>query len=381
MSAEAREMTDWLIDDVYCQLVGAIAGGRGITEEEAKALIDGGPYMGGQSVDAGAADAVIGEEDLPIHLAHNGKPARLSPYASVRRHLLALPVHRPGRYVALLRIAGDIVDGRSAQPPVKPPFQVPLILNERTGDLTVVQEARTLLCDRRAAAVVVHVDSGGGSATASEAMAAALKKVAEKKPLVVSMSSVAASGGYYVATPGQWIMAEPATLTGSIGVLSGKLVSGGLFEKLLFHREIISRGRRAKFFGGSQPFNEEERKCVQQLITQTYELFLERVCASRELSRDAVDAVGGGRVWTGRQALEHGLIDEFGGLERALDKARQLAGLSRLARVREVKVGKKETAPIPDSKNAFEYAFDGLRVLQRASALCLCPLVLWKDVF
>jgi len=380
MSAEAREMANWLSDDIYDQVLEGIAAGRGIGKDDAEALVDGGPHPAAAALEAGVVDAVIGEEEISVHLASGGKQAQIAPYERVKRHLLVPPLRRPGKYVALLRIAGDIIDGRSAQPPVRPPFRIPLLFSERAGDLTVIQQVRALARSRRAAAVVVHVDSGGGSATSSEAMAAALKKVAEKKPLVVSMGSVAASGGYYIATPGEWILAQPATITGSIGVLGGKIVTAGLLDKLLLRSEMISRGEHALFYSASRPFTEDERRRVWEMINETYAVFLDRVTSSRNLSSEDVDAVGGGRVWTGRQALEHGLIDELGGLERAVDKARELAGLSSRSRVRVVGPPKRELAPIAaKGADAVQFIVDGIDLLRGPAALFLVPIVPWPE--
>ena len=245
MSDEAREMANWLADDLHAQVLDGIAAGRGIGVDEATALVDGSPYPANAAAEIGAIDAVVGEEDLADRLSSGAKPAEILPFEAAKRRLRLPPMRHPGKYVAVLRIAGDIIDGRSGQPPMRPPFRIPLLLSERAGDLTVLQQARALAKSKRAAAVVVHVDSGGGSATSSEAMAAALRRVAEAKPVVVSMSSVAASGGYYVSTPGQRILAQPGTLTGSIGVLSGKLVSEGMLEKL-FIRSGEDRPWRAR---------------------------------------------------------------------------------------------------------------------------------------
>ena len=249
--------------------------------------------------------------------------------------------------------------------------------NRRWRDLPRLPPvSRSLARSKRAAAVVVHVDSGGGSATSSEAMAAAIREVAKKKPVIISMGDVAASGGYYVATPGARILAQPGTITGSIGVLTGKFVNAGLYEKLLWHREIVSRGAHAELMSGSRPFTEDERRGMWEQINRTYSVFLDRVMASRGMTREAVDAVGGGRVWTGRQALEHGLIDELGGLDVAIERAREKAGLGRRARVREVKAGKKLLAPVGTGPSAwFAYAVDGLRLLRSGNALAVCPLV------
>ena len=377
MSPEMREMMDWLLDSLYGQFLRAIAEGRGCREEEARALVDGAPYTDEEALQAGAVDAVVGEEDLSRHLSPSGKPARIATWEEARRGLYRLPPERPGRYVALLRIEGDIVDGRSGRPPIKPPVPIPFLFNVRSGDLTVVRQARRIWKDKRAAALVVYVDSGGGSATASEAMAAALNEVAEKKPVVVAMGGVAASGGYYVATPGRYIVAQPGTLTGSIGVLEGKIVSAGTFQKLRMNREVLARGKRSLLFDPGRPFSDEERELVGKHLRRTYEVFLERVSQSRNLSKEAVDAVGGGRVWTGEQALQHKLLDELGDLQKAIEKARELARLDERAPVREVLPDKRERAPqpSPSALGLWEYALEGLRCLLRARVLYRCPLV------
>lgn len=378
MSEEVRQMANWLMDSLYAEFLRGITEGRQLSERDAKALVDSSPYTDLKAIEARAVDRLISEEDLSGQLGRTGKPARLLPWEDARKRLLLRPITRPGRYVALLRIEGEIIDGHSSRPPFRPPFRIPLILNERAGDMSVVQEARRVLADRRAAAVVLYVDSGGGSATASEAMSAALEKVAAAKPLVVAMGSIAASGGYYVSTPGAWIVAQPSTITGSIGVLNGKIVSAGLLDRLLFHWEMISRGEHATFSDTGRAFSEEERKMVWEGIQRIYDVFLERVIASRKMTREAVDAVGGGRVWTGRQALERGLIDELGGFDKALAKARQLAGLNDRSSVREVRVGKQPLAPMAEPAALIQYALEGVRMLNGAKALCLCPL-LWRD--
>ena len=379
MSDEMREMIGWLMDDVYAGFTRAIAEGRGLDDDGARALVDNAPYDDLKAVEAGVVDATVGEEDLPSHLGSPERPARLVPFEAARRRLLRRPPDPPGRYVALLRIEGDIVDGRSEGPPSNVPALLRMFLRQRAGDLSVVQDARRVLRDRRAAAVVVYVDSRGGSSTASEAMAAALQKVAHKKPLVVAMGAVAGSGGYYVATPAHWIVAQPGTLTGSIGVLTGKIANVGLMDRLLMHRETVTRGRRAGIYSGDRPFSQQERKIVWDQITRVYGLFLDRVARARQMTAEAVDEVGGGRVWTGRQAEERGLVDELGGLDVALTKARELAGLHPRARVREVPPSKGPLQPpVPQPLALFDYALEGLRMFNRGTPLYLCPL-LWDE--
>jgi protease-4 len=209
-------------------------------------------------------------------------------------------------------------------------------------------------------------------------MASALAKVAEKKPVLAAMGSVAASGGYYVATPASWIFAQPGTITGSIGVLSGKIVMSGLLDRLQFHRETISRGANISMYDAEHPFDEAERAMVWQGIERAYDVFLDRVSASRNLEHAAVDSIGGGRVWTGRQAVDNGLVDELGSLEDALAKARAMAGISRRAPVVEVGVPKVPLAPETDPTAILRYMAETVELLNTARTLTLCPMI-WTD--
>ena len=375
MSDEVREMSNWLIDAYYDDFVGAVASGRKLGEDAATALVDGAPYTDLQAVASGVVDKLISEEDLPAYLGTAGRGACLTTWDAVKKRLLRRPPIRPGRYIALIRVEGMIVDGRSQRPPFKSPIPLPLVFNPRAGDLTVVQQVRSALADRRAAAVVLYVNSEGGTSSAAEAMASALQKLAAKKPLVAVMGSIAASGGYWVCTPAQWITAQPDTITGSIGVLSGKVVTAGLLDKLSFRRESIGRGLHADFYDTERPFNDEERKTVWGTIQRVYDVFLDRVSNGRNMSREAADAVGGGRVWTGRQALERGLVDELGGLESGVAKARQLAGLHPRAVLREVGPDRGQTPPpLPDPASAVRYAAEGLGILG-GRAVCLSDLI------
>jgi protease-4 len=372
-SKESRQMAEWLLDSDFKELVTGVAQGRSLSEAAARKLIDNAPYTDQQALAAGAVDALIAEEDLRRHLAGTGDPPALAPWAVAGRRLLRRPPSPPGRFIALLRIEGSIVDGRSATPPVRPPIRVPFLADVRAGDLTVVEHARRLFHNRRAAAVVVWVDSGGGSAAASEAMAASLRSLAATRPVVACMGSLAGSGGYYVVTPASWIVAEPSTLTGSIGVLNMKLVSGPLLDNLLIHQRRLVRGRHADFDDPTRPLTAQERKILFGQISRIYEVFLDRVARSRSMDTSAVDAIGGGRVWTGRQAVEKGLVDELGGLERAISKARELAGLGDQVPVREVRSG-RGAAAVPPGGGMVEHVLEGWGALERAGALYLTPV-------
>lgn len=345
-SEEAREMMNWLTDDTYAGLISGIAEGRNISEEEAHQLVDFGPYTDLQALDAKVVDTLLHEDDLPKHLSDEDEAATLDLWENAQKTLMHPPLSHSERYVALMRVEGAIMPGKSRRPPpFESPIPVPFGTQEQAGDLSIVQAARALLEDEKAAAVVLFIDSPGGSATASEAMAAALERLASKKPLVAVMGSVAASGGYYVATPAKWIIAQPGTLTGSIGVFMMKGITEGLMEKLKLHTERITRGKNAELYTANRAFTDEEREIVADSIQRTYDLFLQRVADSRKMSIEEADQVGGGRVWTGRQAKERGLVDQLGGLEQAFAKARELGGLLENAPVREVIVGKQYLPP------------------------------------
>ena len=374
MSHEVREQVTWLLDSQRSELLGAIAESRRLDATGAEELIDASPYTDDVAVDRHVVDGVLPEQQLAEHLGRaGGRTPTIGTWerASARMRQPA-PRLRFGKYVALLRIEGTIVDGRSGRLPGRPPVEIPLVGDDRAGDLTVVQAVRQVASDKRAAAAVLFVNSRGGSATASEAMRQALEVVAARKPLVIVMGPVAASGGYWVATPGRWIVARPSTITGSIGVLTGKVITEGMWSKLHVNRETISFGRHATLEDDSRPFTDEERKIVQGQIDRIYSVFLELVGKARGMNVDEVDPIAAGRVWTGRQALERKLVDELGGLQAALAKARRLAGLAEDATVREVWAPKRSIPPVPAGAAAFAaYLVEGARMLSRAPALAV----------
>jgi protease-4 len=275
--------------------------------------------------------------------------------------------------VAVLRIEGTILDGRSARLPFKPPIEVPLVGGDRAGDLTVVQAARRVASDKRAAAVVLYVNSRGGSMTAAEAMRNALEVIAARKPLVVAMGPVAGSGGYSVSTAGHWIVARPGALTGSIGVLTGKIVTGGMWSKLMFNRETIAFGRHVTLDSDEKPFTDEEREILKRQIDRAYAFFVDLVAKARKMTPDEVHPIAAGRVWTGRQAFERKLVDELGGLDAAIRKARSLAGLSDKAPVREARTPKRMMPPeaVASAAGYVGYLLEGVSLLNRAPALAV----------
>ncbi|TMF03036.1 MAG: signal peptide peptidase SppA [Chloroflexi bacterium] len=380
MSDEMREQIRWLLKSEHDQIAEAIREGRLLDADGALQVIDGSPYTDEQAVARKVVDAVLSEEQLPLHLS-SGAEVRIGDWDQARRHMSRpAPRLRVGSYVAIIRIQGTIIDGRSGRPPVAPPVEIPIVGDPRAGDLTVVQVARQVAADRRAAAAVVYVDSRGGSVTASEAMRQALVVVAAKKPVVVAMGPVAGSGGYWVATPGRWIVARPGTLTGSIGVLTGKLVTGGLWAKLLVNRETVAEGRHALMEGDEKPYTAEERQIVQSMIDRAYGMFLDVVASARGVTRGDVEPIAGGKVWTGAQALERKLVDELGGLDAALAKARSLAGLPDTALAFEVHPPKRALAPqpLPTAGALAGYLLEGVTLFNRTPVHALTELLCTK---
>jgi protease-4 len=245
------------------------------------------------------------------------------------------------------------------------------------GDLTVVRQIRNLMKDNDAKALVLYINSGGGSASASEAMASALDELAKTRPVVVYMGAVAASGGYYIATPADYIFAQPGTITGSIGVIAAKLINNEALRKLRFNPVTYRRGANAGIFSSQKPFNDTERAKVQESIERIYEQFVQRVADARKMKPESVDEVGGGRVWTGKQALENGLVDELGGLHEAIMKARELAGLPADAAMRIIrKPGKPLPAQLADQVDpaaTMRYWQENLAHMTNGSAQMLMP--------
>ncbi len=219
MSPEQRQQVTWLLASNHEELVRSISESRGVELDAAAKVVDDSPYTDTVALEKHVVDGLLPEEQLPDHLGGAGERARIATWDQARRRLRApRPTTGRGRYVAIMRIEGTIVDGRTDSLPIKPPIDIPLVGQDRAGDLSVVPLARQVAADKNAAAAVLFVNSRGGSSTASEAMRQALELIAKRKPLVIAMGSAAASGGYLVATPSHWIVARPGTLTGSIGV-------------------------------------------------------------------------------------------------------------------------------------------------------------------
>jgi protease-4 len=202
---------------------------------------------------------------------------------------------------------------------------ISLFGGETLGSDTIVKALRQARDDESVAAIVLRVDSPGGSALASDLIWREIAQI--EKPIIASMGDVAASGGYYISMGCDRIFAEPGTLTGSIGVVGGKIALGGLYEKLGLKTDVISRGRNSGLLSGEDRFTDSEREVWKRQLEETYRQFTTKAAEGRNMELDRLETLAGGRVWTGRQARENGLVDELGTLRDAMKHAKTAAGL------------------------------------------------------
>ncbi|MGB7295275.1 MAG: signal peptide peptidase SppA [Candidatus Aminicenantales bacterium] len=324
-----RLMLEAIYEDIFSEYVRGVAGARNKSEAEIRAIIDQGLYQGEQALNAGLVDELLYEDELGKLLREKERKLHRTPLSEYLRISPASLGLETGRKIAVIYASGPIVGGES-------PFGM-------IGGRTLSRAIRKAREDRSVAAIVLRVDSPGGSAVASDVIWRETVLAKKDKPVVVSMSDLAGSGGYWISMAAHKIVAQPQTLTGSIGVLGGKFSLAGLYEKLGITAEKVTFGRRADLFSTFRPFNPEERRLLREQILWTYDKFLSKAAEGRALTREDVDKVGRGRVWTGRQAKEVGLVDELGGLDKALELAKDLAGISVEEKVRLVVWPKKTT--------------------------------------
>ena len=313
MSPKAREMTDELLDGIFGQIVEGISAGRGIDPAGVRALIKATPGTPEELVAAKLADGVADRHEV-LEKAGLASASELEAeeYQRVDPSSLGL---RSGPTIALVFGEGTIVEERGRG------LQRVFAADETVKVLDAAAK------DDEIRAVVLRINSPGGGAQASDKIWRAVSRVRAKKPIVVSMADYAASGGYYVASGATAIVAEPATLTGSIGVFFLRPSFSGLYQKLEIGTTNIERGPYAGVSGGDRPFTAEQQTRTDSFIAASYGEFLGRVSAGRGISTDAVDALGRGRVWLGSDAFARKLVDEVGGLRTAIERARKEASI------------------------------------------------------
>jgi protease IV len=319
-TAAHREALERLTESVFSDAVETIADARGLTSDQVRELINTGPRTAPEAQAAGLVDR-LGYRDQAydgMRARVDGKPELLFADRWRPHRKLAPPPHRRG-HVAMVDVRGGITTGRTRRGP----------MGRQAGSDTVSAQLRAAHDNDRARAVVIRVESPGGSAVASEVIWREVCRLREAdKPVIISMGDVAASGGYYIACPADVIVALPATLTGSIGVYGGKLVVDSLLERLGVSTGTVQQGAHALMYSARRSFSEDERTRFAATVDAIYHDFVGKVAEGRQRPVADIEAVARGRVWTGRDALEAGLVDELGGLRDAVRIARERASLA-----------------------------------------------------
>ena len=316
-----REMAQSLNGDTYEQLVRGIASARKKTEAETRQLLDQGPFSPEDAVRVGLVDGLAYEDQLDDRvpqLRQAGEMRRVdgTDYQRVTPRSLGV---RPTSRIAVLYASGVIASGKSGYDPGN---------GVVVGSDTFVEQLRRLREDDSIKAIVLRVDSPGGSSVASDVMWRELMITRDEnpsRPLITSMSDLAASGGYYISVPGQVIVAQPGTLTGSIGIFAGKIVIDGTLDKIGISTETVKSGKNSDIYSPFSRFSPEQRMKVGQYMDGFYKSFVAKVAEGRHMTPERVDAIAQGRVWTGAQAKERGLVDALGGLDTAVSIAKQRA--------------------------------------------------------
>jgi protease-4 len=371
-----RTMLESIYQDIFAEYVKTVAEQRKKGAEEIRSLIDVGLFQGENALKSGLVDDLLYEDELAKLLQEDGRKLQRTRYSEYIRVSPASLGLQTGRKVALLYAMGPIVSGEGS-------YQV-------IGGRTLSRWIRLAREDRSVAAIVLRVDSPGGSAVGSDVIWREVFLAKTEKPVVVSMSDLAGSGGYWISMAAQKIVAQPQTLTGSIGVLAGKFDMAGLYEKLGITAEKMTYGERADMFSTFRNFAPEEKRFLKEEILWTYDKFLTKVAQARKMSKEEINTIGRGRVWTGKQAKENGLVDELGGLDRALALAKSLAGIPDDEDVKLVVWPKKTSLfnlifgrmegksrlPIPED---LARIFQTLEILERENPWALMPFWLPSD--
>ncbi len=315
LSPAAEESYETVLDDLYGQIVSAVAEARGLPAASVSAIINGAPYDADEALSMGMVDALDYHDGfqnrLEQELGEDPAWVELGDYAR----------KKPSRgKVAVVFAQGTIVRGAASYDPWTQQRSI------ASGE--IIELLDELAEDASVEAVVLRINSPGGSALASDLILRSVQQLAETKPVVVSMSDVAASGGYYIAARAHHVVAEAATITGSVGVVFGKVATRAFEQELLgISHDSIQRGDNANYFSILDRFSEPQSERVRTLIERTYRRFTQHVAEGRQMTPEAVERAAQGRIWTGTQALDLGLVDELGGLSTAIETAAEKAGL------------------------------------------------------
>ena len=329
MTEGNREMTDSILEDIQTRVIERIAGYRGVDQSTVQEWIHQGPYTAERALKAGIVDELLYEDEVADKLKQEVPSIRPIRHGKLRTRdgflKRLITIRRPR--IAYLVAEGVITQGTSKRS---------IGRRAAVGSETLCGFLKHARENKRIQAIVLRVNSPGGGALASDLIWREVLLTARKKPVIASFGNVAASGGYYLATAASAILSMPGTLTGSIGVIGGKFNAKNLLERLKIGVDFVDKGERAGYTSPTRPFTASEGEVVLHQIMDFYKTFLKRVEEGRHLTTEKVEDVAQGRVWTGSQAHEHGLVDQIGGISGAFETARRKAGIPKEKRVRVV---------------------------------------------
>ena len=308
-----REEVESVLDGVFSQYVTDTAAARRIDRAKFQSLVASGPFSGSEAVRDRLIDRLAYWDQVQDYFKGRGgwNPVSLERYGNLLRR-------SGGPRIAVVYATGEIASGDSGSSPTSGTIM---------GGDTIASALRTARKDNAVRAIVLRVDSGGGSVVASDVIRREVELAEARKPVVVSMADLAASGGYWISVPAAKIVAEPDTETGSIGVLAGKMNLAGLYSLLGLSTDFVATSDNATLFSSQQNFTPAQQAYIQKTLQETYDTFTRTVAADRHLDVAAVDKIAKGRVWTGAQAKQLGLVDDLGGLDRAITVAKELANI------------------------------------------------------
>jgi len=314
-----KRATEQILGSSYGQIVRAIAEFRGLSESEVHRFINGGPYIAREAMENGLLDGIAYRDEVYDRLREQA--GRRAQFLYLEKYLdRAGRPHRRGDTIALIYGSGTVVRGSSGFDPI--------FFSSTMGSETVTRAFREAMENKNTKAIIFRIDSPGGSYVASDAIWREVVRAQENGiPVIATMSSVAASGGYFVAMPAEKIVAQPATVTGSIGVLGGKFVMRDLYERFGITWDMVTTDESATTWSTLEEFTPAQWERIQKWLDRVYDDFTAKAAEGRGMTQEEMHEIAKGRVWTGEDALEHGLIDALGGFGKAIELAKEAAGI------------------------------------------------------
>ncbi|HUV35407.1 MAG TPA: signal peptide peptidase SppA, partial [Patescibacteria group bacterium] len=319
MSPTARENKEWMLDEYWDMYVASLGEDRGFTEEQIVGFMDHAMFQPDEALEAGLIDRILYWDELEEMLKQEDDEKLRTVYASRYDEEKAAKLGLKGKKTIAVIHAQGMIGGRTSK--IDPMFGVMM------GHETVNADLRRARRDEDVAAVVFRVDSGGGESLASDLISREVEAVKDEKPIISSMVDVAGSGGYMIAYRASKIVADPMTITGSIGSISMKFNMKGFYDKIGMTHDHVERGPNALMWSDLRDFTDEERARFEAAHWKGFNWWLADVAEERGMTFEEAEKLAHGRVWTGRQAKANGLVDEVGGLDRAIEMAKELAGI------------------------------------------------------